>query len=88
MSKFKVGETIRKKFKVLWDDRKISSINKKNKLYHVKYDNNNSEDMTMVDIQRYWVKPEPVEDKSSSKKRQQTKINYEISENTAVIPKK
>ena len=50
MSKSKVGETIRKKFKGLWNDRKISFINKKNKLYHVKCNNTDEEDMTIAEI--------------------------------------
>ena len=78
MSKLKIRETIRKKFKGLWHDRKISSINKKNKLYHVKYNNNDSEDMIMAEVRKYWVKPEPEEDKSSSKKKQRTKEHYKI----------
>ena len=53
MSKFKVGEIIVISFKGLWYDRKISSIIKKNKLYHVKYNNIDSEDMTMAEIRRY-----------------------------------
>ena len=73
MSKFKVGETVRKIFDKLWNDGKISSIDKKNKLYHVKYEDNDSEDMTMVEVRKYWVKPEPDQDKSSSKKKQRTK---------------
>ena len=74
MSKFKVGETVRKKFDKLWHDGKISSVDKKNKLYHVKYNDNDSEDMTtMAEVRKFWVKPEPEVDKSSSKKKQRTK---------------
>ena len=40
MSKFKVGETVRKMFKGLWHDRKITSIDTKNKFYHVVYEDN------------------------------------------------
>ena len=81
MSKFKSGETVRKMFDKLWHDRKISFIDKKNKLYHVKYNNNDSEDYTtMAEVRKYWVKPEPEEDKSSSKKKQLTKKNYTISD--------
>ena len=46
----------------------------------MKYDDNDSEDMTMAEVRKYWVKPEPEEDKSSSKKKQRTKKHYEISE--------
>ena len=67
MSKFKVGQTIRKKFKRLWHDGKISSIKKKNKLHHVKYNDNDS-DMTMAEVRKHWVKKEPEDKNSSSKK--------------------
>ena len=36
--------------------------------------------MTMAEVRKYWVKPEPEEDKSSSKKKQRTKKHYEITE--------
>ena len=67
LSKFEVGETIRKKFKEdgLWHEGCIESINHENKLYHVKYDNNDVEDMTIVEIPKHWVETEP-EDKNSS----------------------
>ena len=64
-------------FDKLWHDGKISSIDKKNKLYHVKYNNNDSEDMTITEVRKYWVKPKPEEDKSSSKKKQWAKKHYE-----------
>ena len=81
ISKFKVGETVRKMFDKLWHDGKISYVDTKNKLYRVKYENNNFEDMRMQEVRKYWVKPEPDEDKSSSsKKKQLTKKHYEITE--------
>ena len=78
MSKFKVGETVRKMFDKLRHDRKISSVDTKNKLYGVKYKDNDFEDMTRQEVRKRWVKPEPDEDKSSSKKKE--KNCYEITE--------
>ena len=77
MSKFKVGETVRKMFDKLWHDGKIESIDTKNKFYQVVYDNNDEEDMTMQQVRKHWVKPE-TEDKSSSKKTadEKTVHNY------------
>ena len=80
MSKFKVGETVRKMFDKLLHDRKISSIDRKNKLYRVKHDDNDSEDMTMAEVRKFWVKREPEQDKSSSKEKKWTKKYYTISE--------
>ena len=75
MSKFKVGETVRKMFDKLWHDGRIESIDTKNKFYRVVYEDNDKEDMTMQEVRKFWVKPE-TEDKSSSKKKQRTKKNY------------
>ena len=36
--------------------------------------------MTMQQVRKYWVKPELDEDKSSNKKKQRTKKQYEITE--------
>ena len=72
MSKFKVGKTVRKMFKGLWHDGKITSIDTKDKFYHVVYEDNDKEDMTMQEVRKFWVKPE-TEDKSSSKKKRRTK---------------
>ena len=80
MSKFKIGETVRKIFDKLLHDGKISSIDTKNKLYCVKYKDNDFEDMTMQHVRKHWVELEPDEDKSSSKKKQRTKKHYEITE--------
>ena len=80
MSKFKVGETVRKKFEGLWHDGKIESVDTKNKYYRVVYDDNDEEDMTIQEVRKHWVKPEPDEDKSSSKKKQRTKKQYPITE--------
>ena len=76
MSKFKVGETVRRIFNKLWHDGKIESVDTKNKYYREKYEDNDEEDMTMQEVRKYWVKPEPDEDKSSSKKKQRTKRQY------------
>ena len=73
MSKFKVGETVRKMFDKLWHDGKIESVDTKYKYYRVKYEDNDFEDMTMQEVRKRWVKLEPEEDKSSSKEKQQTK---------------
>ena len=70
MSKFEVGETVRKMFDKLWHDGKIESIDTKNKFYRVVYEDNGEEDMTMQQVRKHWVKPEPDEDKSSIKKKQ------------------
>ena len=70
MSKFKVEETVRKMFDKLWHDGKISSIDNENKLYCVKYKDNDFEDMMMQKVRKHSVKPEPEEDKSSGKKKQ------------------
>ena len=75
MTKFKVGEIVRKMFDKLWHDGKIESIDTKNKLYQVVYDNKDEEDMTMQQVRKHWVKPE-TEDKSSSKKIADEKTVY------------
>ena len=80
MSKFKVGETVRKKFEGLWHDGKIESIDTKNKFYRVVYEDNDKEDIKMQEVRKYWVKPELDEDKSSSKKKQRTKRQYTTTE--------
>ena len=80
MSNFKVGETVRKMFDKLRHDGKKSFIDKKNKLYRVKYKDNDSEDMTMQEVRKYLVKPEPDEDKSSSMKKQRTEKQYTTTE--------
>ena len=67
MSKFQVGENIRKMFDKLWHDGRIESIDTKNKFYRVVYEDHDKEDMTMQEVRKFWVKPE-AEDKSSSKK--------------------
>ena len=36
--------------------------------------------MTMQQVQKHWVKPEPDKDKSSSKEKQQTKRQYTTTE--------
>ena len=77
MSKFKVGETVRKMFDKLWHDDKIESIDTKNKFYRVVYEDNDKEDMTMQEVRKYWVKPE-IEDKSSSKKNSGQKNSIQI----------
>ena len=77
MSKFKVGETVRKMFKGLWHDGKIESIDTKNKLYRVVYDDNDKKDMTMQEVRKFWVKPE-AEDNSSSKKNRGQKNSIQI----------
>ena len=51
-------------------------IQKKN--YWVVYDD--EEDMAMQQVRKHWVKPEPEEDKSSSKEKQRTKKQYEITD--------
>ena len=56
-------------FDKLWHDGKISSVDTKIKLYRVKYKDNDFEDMTIQEVRKHWVKPEPEEDKSSSKKK-------------------
>ena len=78
MAKFEVGETIGKKFKEdgLQYDGWIESINHENKLYSVKYNDGDKEDMTISDIRKYWVEKEKVNKKSSSNKRQRTKKTY------------
>ena len=73
MSKFKVREIVRKMFDKLWHDGKISSVDRKNKYYRVKYKDNDFEDMTIQEVRKHWVKPEPDEDKSSSKKSNKPK---------------
>ena len=76
MSKFKVGETVRKMFDKLWHDGKIESIDTK-KFYRVVYEDNDKEDMTMQEVRKFWVKPE-AEDKSSSKKNSRQKNSIQI----------
>ena len=80
MSKFKVGETVRKTFNKLWHDGKILSVDTKNKYYWVKYKDNDFEDMTTQQVRKHWGKPEPEEDKSSSKKKTADKKQYDITE--------
>ena len=53
----------------LWHEGCIESVNKKNTLYYVKYNNGDAEDMTIAEIRKHWVKPDKEEKKSSSKKR-------------------
>ena len=76
MSKFKVGEIVRNMFDKLWHDGKIESIDTKNKYNRVVYEDYDEEDMMMQEVRKYWVKPEPDEDKSSSEKKQRTKRQY------------
>ena len=74
MQKIELGENIRKKFRDgLWYNGWVESINLDNKLYNVKYNNGDEEDMTISDIRKYWIEKEKVNKKSSSNKRQRTK---------------
>ena len=44
------------------------------------YDNGDAEDMTIVEIQNHWVKPDEEKKESSTKKKQRTKHYYTLSE--------
>ena len=50
----------------------------KNKFYRFVYEDNDKEDMTMQEVRKYWVKPEPDEDKSSSKKNSGRKDSIQL----------
>ena len=77
---------IRKKFARdgLWHEGCIESIIKKTKWYHEKYNNGDAEDMTIAEIRKHQVEIEPEDKNNCSKKKQQTKESFSISEKIKV----
>ena len=78
LEKFKIGKCIRKKFKGMAYDGKIVSLNLDEKFYNSRYTDKDEEDMTVPDVQRFWIAKEVSKKKRSSKK---TTNNVEIKMN-------
>ena len=73
LEEFEIGECIRKKFDGMAYDGEIVSINLDTKFYHIKYTDGDEEDMTVSDVQKFWIPKEVDKKKRGSKKRQTTK---------------
>ena len=71
LEKFEIGECIRKKFEGLVYDGEIVSVNLETKLYHIKYSDGDTEDMTVSDIRKFWIAKEVDKKKRGSKNDEQ-----------------
>ena len=67
MKKYPIGTKIKKKFMSLWYYGEIQSVNVENRFFRVKYDDNDEEDMSPVDVKKY------LDTTEDNKRKRQTK---------------
>ena len=72
LEKFEIGKCIRKKFNGMAYDGEIVSLNLDKKFYHIRYTDRDEEDMTVLDVKRFWIAKEVNKKKRGSKKRRIT----------------
>ena len=73
LEKFEISERIRKFFDGMAYDGEIVSVNPDTKFYRIRYSDRDEEDMTVSDIQRFWIAKEVNKKKRGNKKQQTTK---------------
>ena len=77
LEKFEVGKCIRKKFDKLSYDGEIVSINLDTKFYHIRYTDGDEKDMTVSDVQNFWIAKRVNKKKRGSKNGKQSRDKNE-----------